>query len=93
MLIGFIIFFGLISVGVGFGVMLSEECGGKASFFAAMLIFLLMFYFLLTVFYEEKGYKNGQIDAINGKIKWELELNESGETTWRETIENESNTE
>lgn len=32
---------------------------------------------------NEGGYKRGQVDAINGKIKYELKSQEDGATEWR----------
>ena len=33
---------------------------------------------------KEKGYKQGQIDAIQGKVKYALEKQDNGEMVWRE---------
>jgi hypothetical protein len=32
--------------------------------------------------YYDSGYKQGQIDAINNKIKYKLSINEDGEKVW-----------
>lgn len=38
--------------------------------------------------YGDKRYKQGQIDALNGKIKYERKENENREIIWIEKINN-----
>lgn len=41
----------------------------------------------IKLFYDkafEEGYKQGQIDALTGKVKYELSKNEDGELVWTE---------
>lgn len=40
---------------------------------------------LLMVMIDKDAYKQGQIDAINGEIKYELQLQEDGSTAWKES--------
>jgi len=47
------------------------------------IIFLLAYYtlvYLLIKVSTESGYEQGQIDAINGKIKFKLQTDDNGET-------------
>ena len=36
------------------------------------------------------GYRSGQIDALQGKVYFELRLNSKGETVWYELVEPKS---
>ena len=49
-----------------------------------MLGFVLGFGFTLWINRNEKTYKQGQIDAINGKINYEKKENDDGEMVWVE---------
>ena len=40
--------------------------------------------FLMMLLDKDKGYRQGEIDAINGKIKYEKHENDNKETVWRE---------
>jgi hypothetical protein len=43
---------------------------------------LLGFMFTLKFVFKEGDYMRGQIDAINGKVKYEKRENEDGELVW-----------
>ena len=56
------------------------------------LVFLLIISILVSIGYcvldiNEYSYKQGQIDAINGKIKYELVKQPDGTTEWKEKKE------
>ena len=46
---------------------------------AVMLVWAMGSFF----YFHRAGYKEGQIDYYNGKIKWKLLKDENGETTWQ----------
>ena len=53
---------------------------------------IVLFIFLVVwnnITFEKKGYKQGQIDAINGNIKYELVEQPDRTTKWKEIKENE----
>jgi len=52
-------------------------------FMGFLLGAFLMYIINKGKFYDEI-YKRGQIDAINGRVKYEKMTNEDGETYWRE---------
>ena len=54
--------------------------------YIAGVISLCLFINLLFCFPANKNhswYKQGQIDAINGKIEYKLQLNKNGESVWK----------
>lgn len=52
--------------------------------FLVAAMFILSVYSIITVKKQglEDGYKQGQIDAMQGKIKYRLSRNENGEEVW-----------
>lgn len=63
----------------------------KVSIVFIIIIFILIwsFGFYLGL---NNGYKEGQIDAINGVIKYELVINKDKSMTWAEKNESSTNT-
>jgi len=60
------------------------------AFFITLLaaIFFYILYLFVTYTFWSNGYKQGQTDAIKGKINYELKENKDGEQVWTK-IENE----
>lgn len=50
-----------------------------------VVILVMLIVMMYCCYYE--GYQHGQIDALNGKIKFEKKENEDGETVWTEKSE------
>ena len=50
---------------------------------------VIMGFFVGIDYSQEIDYKQGQIDAINGKIKYELITNVNKEIVWKEIKESE----
>lgn len=49
-----------------------------------VLLGFLIAVLLYVILPGDKGYKQGQIDALNGKVKYKKEKNQDGETVWME---------
>jgi hypothetical protein len=49
-----------------------------------MIVACVIIILLIALFEYKDGYKNGQVDAINGKIKYKLEEREDKTTDWVE---------
>jgi hypothetical protein len=45
-------------------------------------IFIVIVIYMSFVFGNNIGYKNGQIDAINGQVNYHLEKQPNGEMEW-----------
>jgi hypothetical protein len=54
----------------------------------AMVGFIIVLFLIFVIFISKdkykEGYKDGQVDAINGKVKYELKENEDKTTDWVE---------
>ena len=53
-----------------------------AYFSGGLIGAFLMLLIILIVTWDTPGYKEGQIDALTGKIKYELKKQEDGQTIW-----------
>lgn len=55
------------------------------------LVFLVVMFFMILVISiaNNKGYKDGQIDALTGNIKYELIENERKEMYWKKIVKKE----
>ncbi len=70
----FIVMFGAFIISFNFPDIIRVSIGsGLASVLFAMILFSV---------FEEKYYKQGQIDALNGKVKYELKRNADQTYTW-----------
>lgn len=54
------------------------------TYFGLMASFAVMCFLCIIFNTIDDNYKKGQIDAINGKIKYELKKTENGESVWVE---------
>jgi hypothetical protein len=71
----------VILIVIGFSIIgLSESETGKI----VGCVISLMVIVCTIIIKENDGYRKGQIDAINGKIKYRLEKNSDSTTEWKE---------
>lgn len=58
--------------------------GSKGLLLLVAVMFVSSIYSIITAKKQgsEDGYKQGQIDALQGKIKYRLSKNENGEEVW-----------
>jgi hypothetical protein len=62
-----------------------NDCELDALLMVGITMVLCMAFTILVVIGKYKeGYKDGQVDAINGKVKYELKENEDKTTEWVE---------
>lgn len=47
-----------------------------------IVLLIVIYIIFLTIFFYKSGYRQGQIDALNGKVEYEKKENEDGEITW-----------
>lgn len=63
---------------------------GRFWFWFGSLVWFVVICFLIALAASSlytMGYRAGQIDALNGAVKYELHTNDDGETVWREIKE------
>lgn len=82
MILVIIIAISFVLIGVALCCMAGNDCAkvGHAWGISCVLGGLLT----SSIYICEHAYRRGQIDAINGKIKFERVQNDDGETVWRE---------
>jgi len=70
------------------------EIDNKVDKFSIIFIIIIIILIWSFGFYLglNSGYKEGQIDAINGVIKYELVINKDKSMTWAEKNESSTNT-
>lgn len=70
------------------------EIDNKVDKFSIIFIIIIIILIWSFGFYLglNNGYKEGQIDAINGVIKYELVINKDKSMTWAEKNESSTNT-
>ncbi len=66
---------------------MNESCGIVTVILTILGVGVLMYMCGHTLGHEA-GYKEGQIDVINGKIKYELVTQDNNELWWRSIDEN-----
>ena len=67
----------------------SSDAEFVVMFLSIMVLGALAGILLHLIFEKDKGYMQGQIDAANGIMNYELRSNEYGETVWVEKEDNE----
>lgn len=50
---------------------------------SGIIIGMILGIFFMTLFVSDKMYKKGQVDALTGKVKYELMVNDDSTRTWK----------
>ena len=58
--------------------------GWQLLIMVGLLVLVFGLLLLMSWVWVDEGCKQGQIDCLNGKVKYEKQLNDDGETVWME---------